>query len=155
MDKKKSAFNADVVIGVFGILLSVWWIVMALGFPGSTAKDGTPGPAVFPIGTAAILIVLSVLMILAGLKNKTTYFNFRQMDRDNKIALALSVVCFILFLILWNYVHYIAARFVMSFGLGVLYRMKPVKAALLGAVFGAGTYFFFTKVLMVMLDIAR
>ena len=147
MDKKKSAFNADVVIGVFGILLSVWWIVMALGFPGSTAKDGTPGPA--------ILIVLSVLMILAGLKNKTTYFNFRQMDRDNKIALALSVVCFILFLILWNYVHYIAASFVMSFGLGVLYRMKPVKAALLGAVFGAGTYFFFTKVLMVMLDIAR
>ena len=107
MDKKKSAFNADVVIGVFGILLSVWWIDMALGFPGSTAKDGTPGPAVFPIGTAAFLIVLSVLMILAGLKNKTTYFNFRQMDRDNKIALALSVVCFILFLILWNYVHYI------------------------------------------------
>lgn len=154
MDKKKSAFNADVVIGVFGILLSVWWIVMALGFPGSTARNGTPGPAVFPIGTARFNCSVCAV-ILAGLKNKTTYFNFRQMDRDNKIALALSVVCFILFLILWNYVHYIAASFVMSFGLGVLYRMKPVKAALLGAVFGAGTYFFFTKVLMVMLDIAR
>lgn len=128
---------------------------MALGFPGSTAKDGTPGPAVFPIGTAAILIVLSVLMILAGLKNKTTYFNFRQMDRDNKIALALSVACFILFSHSLELCPLHCGQLC-----NVLWTWRPLSdeagrgyPAWRG--FSARAPVFFTKVLMVMLDIAR
>lgn len=154
-NKPGSILNSDTVVGLAGILFGIWWLVMSFNLPGTTAKDGTPGPAVFPIGLAALLILLSVLLAASGIKNRVTYFRFKEISKENLLRIGLSLVLFIVFLALWNFVHYILASLVLTTGLALLYRMKPLHAAILGGVFSVGTYFAFTKILMVMLDVAR
>ena len=64
----------------------------------------------------------------------------------------ISLALFVVFLVLWNLVHYIAASFVMSLGLALLYKIKPVPAAILAGVYSVATYLIFTQVLKVMLN---
>lgn len=153
MEQKKSIFNSDTVLGLCGIALGAWWLIMAMGLPGTTAKDGTPGPSVFPVGISALLILLSVLLVVSGVRNKVTYFKFSEITTENRLALLLSAGLFVVFMLLWLFVHYLVASLVLSAGLCLIYGVKPVKAAIFSVIFASGTYFFFSKVLMVMLDL--
>ena len=123
MEPKKvnSIFNSDTVLGLIGFLIGLWWLVMAMQLPSSTAVDGTPGPSAFPVG-------ISVLVM------------------------AVSLVLFVAFLVVWNLFHYIAASLILSLGLGLLYKMKPVPAVILAVAYSVSTYLVFSKVLNVMLD---
>ncbi len=157
MEQKRSGplLNSDTVTGLAGVLFGLWWLVMSLGLPGAAAKDGTPGPSVFPIGLSVLLIALSALLAVSGLRNRVTYFDFKAISKGNLLRIGLSLALFAVFMVLWNFVHYIPASLVLCVGLGLVYRMKPVHAVVLGGVFSVGTYFAFTKILLVMLDVAR
>lgn len=151
--KTNSIFNSDTGLGIAGFLIGLWWLVMAIQLPSATAKDGTPGAAAFPIGISVLVMAISVGMIALGAKNKVTYFDTKSISKQNGIAIALSLVLFVVFLVLWKLVHYIAASFVLSLGLALVYKIKKVPAVILAAVYSVTTYYVFSEVLKVMLDL--
>ena len=126
MEPKKvnSIFNSDTVLGLIGFLIGLWWLVMAV----------------------------SVIIIAIGAKNKITYFDLKSITKENGIAILISLVLFVTFLVVWNLFHYIAASLILSLGLGLLYKMKPVPAVILAVAYSVSTYLVFSKVLNVMLD---
>ena len=150
--KTNSIFNSDTALGLVGFLLGLWWLVMSIQMPSSTATDGTPGAAAFPIGISILVMAVSVVIIALGAKNKVTYFDLKSITKENGLAILISLALFVVFLVLWNLVHYIAASFVMSLGLALLYKIKPVPAAFLAGVYSVATYLIFTQVLKVMLN---
>lgn len=64
--KVNSVFNSDTVLGLVGFLLGLWWLIMAMQMPSSTAVDGTPGPAAFPIGISVLVMAVSVIIMAIG-----------------------------------------------------------------------------------------
>ena len=95
---------------------------------------------------------LVMAMQLPGAKNKITYFDLKSITKENGIAILISLVLFVAFLVVWNLFHYIAASLILSLGLGLLYKMKPVPAVILAVAYSVSTYLVFSKVLNVMLD---
>ena len=83
---------------------------------------------------------------------KITYFDLKSITKENGIAILISLVLFVAFLVVWNLFHYIAASLILSLGLGLLYKMKPVPAVILAVAYSVSTYLVFSKVLNVMLD---
>ncbi len=150
--KVNSIFNSDTFLGIVGFLLGLWWLVMSMQMPSSTAKDGTPGPAAFPIGISILVMVVSLVIVAMGAKNKVTYFDMKSITTDNRIAILISLVLFVVFLVLWNLIHYIVASMVLSLGLALLYKIKPIPAAILAVVYSVSTYYVFTLVLKVGLN---
>lgn len=151
--KTNSIFNSDMGLGVVCFLLGLWWLTMSMQMPSSTAKDGTPGPAAFPIGIALLVMAVSVVIMVLAAKTKVTYFDIKAISKENGLALLISLVLFVVFLVLWNLIHYIVASFALSLGLALVYKIKPVSAAILAVVYSAATYFIFTEVLKVMLNL--
>ena len=95
-------------------------------------------------------------MVFNGMREKVAYFARKEgvsdeMARDNVIAILLTFAGCALFVVLWYYTHYMLANFVLMAGLGLLYRVKLPKALIFGAAFSVGSYYFFSKVLQVLL----
>ena len=145
MEPKKvnSIFNSDTVLGLIGFLIGLWWLVMAMQLP---------SPSAFPVGISVLVMAVSVIIIAIGAKNKITYFDLKSITKENGIAILISLVLFVAFLVVWNLFHYIAASLILSLGLGLLYKMKPVPAVILAVAYSVSTYLVFSKVLNVMLD---
>ena len=154
-DTKHSLLNGDTVIGVCGVALGIVWIVLALQLPSLKVADGTPGPAVFPIMIAVLTIVLSLLILNDGLTKKENYFHFDTMPKGNMKIMLMTVVMFIVFLILWKYVHFIAGMFVLCLVLMIVYGRKPIPSVIFSICYAVATYELFSRVLQVMLDIGR
>lgn len=150
--KVNSVFNSDTVLGLVGFLLGLWWLIMAMQMPSSTAVDGTPGPAAFPIGISILVMAVSIVIMAIGAKNKVTYFDAKSITKENAIAVLISLALFVVFLVAWNLVHYIVASMILSLGLALLYKIKPIPAAVLAVVYSVSTYLVFSRVLNVMLD---
>lgn len=148
--KKSFSINAITIIAIIGVLLGVFWIKMSLGFPKGSA-DGVPGAGSFPIATSVLLIALAVIMIMTSIREDKLYFNFHEMEYENKLALLLTIVACVVFVVLWYFTNYIVASFVLTTSLGVLYRIRFFNALVFSACFSVGTYFFFSKVLQVLL----
>ena len=70
--KTNSIFNSDTALGLVGFLLGLWWLVMSIQMPSTTATDGTPGAAAFPIGISILVMAVSVVIIAVGAKSKVT-----------------------------------------------------------------------------------
>ena len=97
-------------------------------------------------------MVVSLVIVAMGAKNKVTYFDLKSITTDNRIAILVSLVLFVVFLVLWNLIHYIVASMVLSLGLALLYKIKPIPAAILAVVYSVSTYYVFTLVLKVGLN---
>ena len=148
-----SILNGDTVIGICGIILGIVWIVLAKQLPSLQVADGTPGPAVFPIMIAVLTIVLALLILKDGLLKKENYFHFDTMPKGNMKIMLMTIVMFIVFMLLWQYVHFIAGMFVLCLVLMLVYGRKPIPSVIFSICYAVGTYELFSKILQVMLDI--
>ena len=151
----RSIFNGDTAVGIFGIVLGIVWIVLAAKLPNIQVTDGTPGPAIFPVMIAALTIVLAVLILKDGLAKKENYFHFGSMPKGNIMIMLMTVVMFIVFMLLWKYVHFVAGMFALCLVLMLVYGRKPVPSVIFSVCYAIATYELFSKVLQVMLDIRR
>ncbi|NLL41886.1 MAG: tripartite tricarboxylate transporter TctB family protein [Firmicutes bacterium] len=155
MTERKFSLNALSVIGFLGVLLGIWWASMASKLPGGSA-DGTPGAGSFPMAISIVLIILGAILIYNGLRENVAYFARKKeisdaMAKENLIAILLTVAGCALFVVLWYYTHYLIANFLLMFGLALLYKVKLPKALIFGIAFSVGSYYFFSKVLQVLL----
>ncbi|WP_315115839.1 tripartite tricarboxylate transporter TctB family protein [uncultured Clostridium sp.] len=144
--------NGDVVFGIITSLIGVWWIYMSKGFPGGTT-DGVPGPGYFPTIIGVCLIVMSIILISKGLKNKKVYFNVKEWPKENKKIFLATIAVVMLFMALWINLSYIIACFILLFSLGYLYKVKLTKNIILSVCLTIGTYFIFNNVFNVMLNL--
>lgn len=144
--------NGDVVFGIISLLISIWWTAMASKFPGGTT-DGVPGPGYFPIIISICLMIMSIILIFKGLKNKKVYFNVKEWPKENKKVFLLTIIAVLIFVALWINVSYILACFLLLFCLGYIYGLKLNKNIIISIAFTAGTYLIFNNVFHVMLKI--
>ncbi|AYO29642.1 tripartite tricarboxylate transporter TctB family protein [Biomaibacter acetigenes] len=144
--------NGDVVLGVFTAILSIFWITQSLKFPGGTA-DGVPGAGYFPILVASLLLVLSIILIYQGFKNKNVYFDIKHWSNDTKKMLVMTIVVIAVFFALWYFTTYIIACLVLTFGLGYAYKLSIKNNIILSILFSFGTYYVFNNLLQVMLKL--
>ncbi len=47
-------------------------------------------------------MAVSVIIIAIGAKNKITYFDLKSITKENGIAILISLVLFVAFLVVWN-----------------------------------------------------
>ena len=145
-------FNGDVVFGIITSFIGAWWIFMSRNFPGGTT-DGVPGPGYFPRIIGICLIIMSVILISKGLKNKNVYFNIKDWPKENKKIFLYTIAIVLVFMVLWINVSYMVACFVLLFSLGYLYGMKLTKNLILSVCLTVITYFIFNNVFSVMLNL--
>lgn len=143
---------ADVVLGLICTLISVYWIYISSRFPGGT-QDGVPGAGYFPIIVSVALILISMILIIQGLRKRNIYFNVKEWGRENIKMLILTATFIILFFVLWYFTSYLIACIVMTLGLGYTYKLTWVKNGILSIIFSFGTYIVFNNLLHVLLKL--
>lgn len=144
--------SADVVFGIIVSIISIYCISVASKLPAGTSNH-VPGAGYFPIILASILILLSIAMIIRGLKNKTEYFDLKQWGKENVQMFLLTIAIIIVSLLLWRFTVYIVACLFMSFSLSLVYKLGWKKGAILSVIFSFSTYFVFNNALHVVLTL--
>lgn len=144
--------NGDIIFGIITSLIGISWIFMSREFPAGTA-DGVPGPGYFPIILGVALIIMSVVLIIKGIKTKKIYFNVKEWPKENIKIFLFTILSVVIFMVLWIKVSYILASIVMLFSLGCFYKIKPMKNIIIAICFSFGTYWLFNNVFHVMLKL--
>lgn len=144
--------SADVIFGIITAIVGVIWIALASQFQAGT-KDGVPGAGYFPILVAAALILLSIVIIIQGIKNKKEYFNLKEWGKENIKMFLMTIGIIAVFFVLWVFTHYIVACLFMTFCLGLTYKLGWKKSAVISVIFSLGTYFVFNNLLHVILQL--
>lgn len=122
---KKRIFNSEVIFGILSILVALYFIITSTGLPGAT-KNGVPGSGYFPTIAAIGVLVLSVLMIIQGIKKPQEYFRIEKSQRGNLIQMIAVLAALAGFLIIWKYIPFIPAALIYVFALSVILR-QPLK----------------------------
>jgi len=143
--------NSDVIAGVLLILVSIFLIVESLEFPDAMGTE--PGPAFFPIVLSIILIFLSILLIIKGVKTNVRHFEITKEIRDNIKTLGLTILATILFLFFWRYLPFYIIAFLYLFSLGIIFKIKITKA-LVFSIFTTGIiYYVFSEMFLINLNL--
>jgi hypothetical protein len=74
------------------------------------------------------------------------------MAKEYVLAILLTVAACALFVLLWYWTNnYVIANFVLMLALALVYRVHVVKSLVFAIAFSLGSYYFFSKVLQVLL----
>lgn len=144
--------NSEVISGIIGILVSMFFYVFSLGFPKGTS-DGVPGPGYFPQILAVCLFLLSIGLIVLGTKSKTQYFKLDDRLKRNIKPLLLTIVAMISFVIMWKYLPFAVSAFVYLTALCLIYKMTWKFSIFFSAISTAVIYVTFEKIFRVTLNI--
>lgn len=144
--------NGDLIFGIITSLIGLAWIFMSRKFPVGTA-DGVPGAGYFPIRVGIALIIVSIVLIIKGLKKKKKYFNVKEWPKENIKVFLLTILSVVVFMVLWVKMSYILASFILLIFLGYFYKVKLIKNIIISVIFSIGTYLLFNNVFHVMLNL--
>lgn len=122
---KKRLLNSEVIFGVVAIIVSVYFIVAGLKFPGTT-KNGVPGSGYFPTIAAVGVIVFSVLLIIQGIRKPTEYFKMDKAQLQNLIQMLEVLAALAGFLVLWRFIPFLPAALIYVFVLALILK-QPLK----------------------------
>lgn len=144
--------GAEVIWGIITALISIFFIALSIEFPGGTV-DGVPGPGYFPRVIAVILLALSIMLIISGIKNKRVYFKLDDQMKSNLKSLLLTVAAMVAFLIIWNFIPFVVSAFLYLMALCFICRQKLKFAIVFSAVTSGVVYLIFEKIFHVMLNL--
>ena len=123
----KKYLNSDVIFGVIGILVAVFFIINGQSLPGS--KNGVPGSNYFPVIAAIGVIIFSVLLVIQGIRNQKSYFKLTAEQKKNLGQMILVLLILAGFLVLWCYIPFLPAALIYVFALAMILK-QPVKFAI-------------------------
>lgn len=126
---KKRIFNSDVIFGIIALLASIYFIVEGKKFPGTT-PNGVPGSGFFPTIAAGGVIVLSVLLIIQGIRKPQSYFNLTKEQIRNLIQMLIVFVVLAAFLVLWRFIPFLPAALLYVFALSRVLK-QPLKYSII------------------------
>lgn len=147
----KRLINGDILLTGGIMVISLIAMIIAFDFPGST-KDGAPGAGYFPIMTSIIVFILSCWIVIRGLKEKKSYFDFSLDMRKSWIQIGVTITTTILFIVLWNKVHFIILCSIYLFTLGILYGKKILPMFISSILTSLIIFYIFSELLNVMLN---
>lgn len=139
--------KGEITLSICFILMSIYAIVTASHFP--TGSSGVPGPGYFPIIVSSLMIILSLVVIITSIINNKS--NDKSHNEFNIKSTVITVITTILFLILWNRIHFIADCSLYIIILGILYGKKLKFLIPISIVSSSIVYLIFSNVLNVML----
>ncbi|MDK2799451.1 MAG: hypothetical protein PWP27_1552 [Clostridiales bacterium] len=142
--------NADIIFGSISSLISILFYVVSLSFPKGTT-DGIPGPGYFPQLMAVIIFVLSIILIVSGIKNKKRYIVLNEKTSKNVKPLILTIAAMGCFIGLWEFIPFILGAFLYLLILNIIFKQKLKFAVIFAATTTAVIYFIFVNIFHIML----
>ena len=121
---KKRILNSEVIFGIIGILVSLYFILGSLEFPGG--RNGVPGAGYFPIIAASGVTVFSVLLVVQGFMKPKEYFKLSASQKSNLIQMVEVLVALAVFLVIWRFIPFIPAALLYVFALCLILK-QPIK----------------------------
>ncbi len=92
---------------VFGLLFAIATLTGHNLNIGSTTSDGVPGAGFFPILLASVIVLLGVILLIKGIRQKggVQYIRLNAETKKNMRILALTVAGLVVFFIFWQLTH--------------------------------------------------
>lgn len=144
--------HSEVIFGIASGLVSLFFYIVSQTFPQGTG-DGVPGPGFFPIALSIVLLILSIALIISGLKKSEKYFKLTDNMKKNLKPLFLTVIAMFLFLIIWRYIPFYISAFVYMLCLNLIFKQKLKFAIPFSILITGVIYYVFSNIFNVMLNI--
>jgi len=146
-------FN-DAVSGAVFILLAIGIFATAMTFP---ALPGQPyGAALFPKIIGAGFGICGLLLVVRGLSaagRRQPALEVEPLLRTprNAISIILIIGAVVVYILVANWIGFIPVAFALLMGLFLWFRVRPLNALIIAALFTAVTFWFFAYMLRVPL----
>lgn len=144
--------HSEVIFGIITSLISIFFFLGSRFFPEGTV-DGVPGPGYFPTLLSVFLFVLSVALIISGLKKEDRYFALTETINNNLKSLFLTMLSMAGFLIMWRYVPFVISAFLFLLFLNLIFKQSMKFSLMFSAVMVGIVYYVFSNVFNVILDL--
>lgn len=148
--------NGNTIIGLIFLIAAGMTMYVANTTLKATAPAGDPGSRLFPNLACGAIMLLAIIIIIQSFQNPTKVFAGIFTDESGKqshIRTLLIVADLILFLILWNFIPFLAAGFIFMFLQCMIFREKLVFSLLYSAGVTGVLYVVFAIFLKVRLNI--
>ena len=148
--------SGDTIFGaVFAIaaLIMLWLTNTTLP---AKAPMGDPGARIFPSAVSIAVFILAVIVIIQSIRNPIKGFEGVTKDPERRQSATRALLVFMdlgLFLVLWNYVPFLAAGFIFLFLQCMIFREKLLFSVIYSAAVTTVLYVMFTVFLKVRLNI--
>lgn len=128
--------KANLVLAAICAALGIYVIVVASGYPTAEAYGtGAPGPGLWPICIAAVLLLCTVILVVRTLRTKAEDDTPIVVWGDGPIRVYISMAILIAYAIILPIVGFLVPTFVMmTFFIQWFSRDKLVKSALLALI---------------------
>ena len=144
----------DVIIGVFSAITGIVFLIMSypLGF---VEKNGIPAAGFFPLISSAGLILISCFLIIIGLRSddRVSYWYLKPFQAENKRSFFLTIAGIVAFLVLWKYVSFTIAAYLLSLYLNYVYKQSFKYNVIFTLVFITVLIICFQKIMLVQFSL--
>ena len=145
----KKIFNADTIFGfVVTVVCIIFWVM------GSqlVGMKGQAGPGLFAQIIATVTGVLSVLLMINGVRAKVSgTVEETPGTKDDRRMFFMTLIFTGLYVLVWPHVHFIICTAVFMLAMCWLLKMSWKFAIIYSAIFSVGIYYLFANVFRILL----
>ncbi len=140
--------NADIVFSLISIGVGIWYYVESLKFPPGVGN--VPGPAFYPQLVFYVWMLLSVLLLISGIKRRKVYFPYKFGDPRVKRAISVIIITF-LYLLLWGKGRFIINTTIYLGSIMVILGERVIQTIVASLVISIFVYYVFNNLFNVLL----
>lgn len=148
--------TGDTILGaVFAAAAAIMLWLTNTTLP-SKAPMGDPGARIFPTGVSIAILILAVAVIVQSVRKPIRGFEGVLQDPEKKQSATRALLVFLdlaLFLLLWNYIPFLAAGFIFLFLQCMIFREKLLFSVIYSASVTVALYVMFSVFLKVRLNL--
>ena len=148
--------SGNTVLGFLFFIVAGYTMYLTNTTLSSMAPAGDPGTRLFPNMICAAIMVLAVIIIIQSFKNPVRAFEgvfASEETRQSCYRMILIVADLALFLILWNYIPFLAAGMIFMFIQCMIFKEKILFSIIYSAAVTGVLYVMFSIFLKVNLNI--